>query len=189
MRNYRIDESEGVINALKYVASLPDPRRRHIVSLSEVDWSQKVTRRLEYPMIFDDGGRSQSKRKRQDNDCTVKALAIACLVPYDYAYDLLASHGRKSHRGFALPHWLNSQAWCERLSFPGVKGERRMNPATFCQTYTQGRFICRVAKHVFAVVDGVVHDEFENRPDRCIYLAWRIPLDNPITRMIYDDET
>lgn len=76
---------------------------------------------------------------------------------------------------------------CERLSFPAVKGERRMNPATFCETYTQGRYICRVAKHVFAVIDGVVHDEIENRPDRCIYLAWRIPLDNPVTRMVYDE--
>lgn len=162
------------------------PRPR-IVTLSEIDWTQRMTRRLEYPMIFDDGGRLESRRPRQDNDCTVKALAIAALIPYDYAYDLLKANGRKSHRGFALPRWLDEQTWCDRLSFPAVKGERRMNPATFCQTFTSGRYICRVAKHVFAVIDGVVHDEFENRPDRCIYLAWRIPLDNPVTRMVYDD--
>ncbi len=28
--------------------------------------------------------------------------------------------------------------------------------------------------HVRVVVDGIVLDAFENRPDRCIYAAWEI---------------
>lgn len=49
-----------------------------------------------------------------------------------------------------------------------------MNPATFVSRFPRGRFICQAARHVFAVVDGVVIDEFENRADRCIYGAWEI---------------
>lgn len=129
---------------------------------------------LSYPFETSDAGRSQSKRPKQSNDCTVRAVAIALELPYDEAYDLLALAGRKCTSRFDIVKWLKEQPWAEKLAFPAVKGERRMNPAKFCATYTTGRYICRVAKHVFAVVDGVVYDTTENRPDRCIYTAWQV---------------
>jgi hypothetical protein len=49
-----------------------------------------------------------------------------------------------------------------------------MSPALFVTQHPVGTYICRVAKHVFVVRDGVVLDEQENRPDRCIYTAWAI---------------
>jgi hypothetical protein len=127
-----------------------------------------------YSWLCVDAGRAASKRPRQKNDCTVRALAIARGLPYDVAYDLLADAGRKCTKGFALPAWLNKQPWAKKIPFAAVKGERRMNPATFTQRFPRGRYICKVAKHVFAVVDGVVLDTFENAPDRCIYTAWEI---------------
>jgi len=129
---------------------------------------------LSYPFIFNDGGRATSRRPRQRDDCTVRALAIALRIPYDDAYDQLAGAGRKCSRGFRLSDWLNDQPFARRISFPAVKGERRMNPARFCKDYPTGTYIAKVAKHTFAVVDGVVHDTFENSPDRCIYVAWEI---------------
>lgn len=129
---------------------------------------------LSYSLQETDAGRSLSKRPKQSNDCTVRALALARSLPYDAAYDLLAAVGRKSWRGFALDEWLKSQSWATKMAFPAIKGQRRMNPATFCQQFPKGIFICRVAKHVFTVIDGVVHDTFASRPDRCIYTAWRI---------------
>lgn len=129
---------------------------------------------LSYPTILTDAGRAQSKRPRQKNDCTVRAIALARNLPYDEAYELLALAGRKCAKGFVLKTWLKEQSWATMISFPAIKGQRRMNPATFVQNYPTGRYICKTAKHVFAVIDGVVYDEGENRPDRCIYTAWKL---------------
>lgn len=127
-----------------------------------------------YAYVETDAGREHSKRPRQKDDCTVRAIAIALTLPYDTAYDMLADAGRKCSKRFHLDEWLKEQTFAHRIAFPAVKGERRMNPAKFCVTYPRGRFICKVAKHVFAVVDGVVNDTHRNRPDRCIYVAWEI---------------
>lgn len=146
------------------------PRR---ASMSFVDENRSV-HCLAYMWIQTDAGRATSKRKAQRNDCTVRALAIARKLPYDTAYDILKAAGRVSGRGFDFAQWINDQPWATKLSFPAVKGKRRMTPAQFCQDYPAGVYILRAAKHVIAVCDGVLHDTFENSPDRCIYGAWRI---------------
>lgn len=143
------------------------------VSMSGRDFDGKAYG-LSYPWLASDGGRKGSKRQKQKNDCTVRALATARGLPYDEAYDLLADAGRKCSRGFRFSTWINTQPWAKRITFPAVKGQRRMNPAAFTQQFPRGRYICQVARHVFAVIDGVVHDEFQNRPDRCIYACWEI---------------
>lgn len=151
----------------------PILKKPHTVIMSGVGFDRKPFC-LSYPAILTDGGRAGSKRPRQKNDCTVRALALALDLAYDDAYDRLADAGRKCARGFAFPKWMNQQPWATKMSFPAVKGMPRMNPATFVKQFPQGRFICQVAKHVLVVLDGVVYDAFENRPDRCIYVAWAI---------------
>lgn len=127
-----------------------------------------------YPWTRTDAGRSDSRRPRQSNDCTVRALATACQLSYDAAYDILKDAGRSSGRRFRMQDWLDQQTWAKKISFPAVKGRPRMNVATFSRQYQHGTYIVRVAKHVFAVRDGVVFDDNHNRPDRCVYTAWRI---------------
>jgi len=129
---------------------------------------------LPFPTILTDAGRLQSKRSRQSNDCTVRALATVLAVPYDSAYDFLASKGRRSGRGFKLSSVVDGQRWATKTPFPARKGEPRMNLGTFVATHTEGRFIAKCAKHVIAIVDGVVFDEYPPRPDRCVYTAWAI---------------
>ena len=127
---------------------------------------------------FDDAGRSQSKRSRQQNDCTVRALALAVDISYDEAYDILKEAGRKCGAGFHFKDWVTTaqvnNCKFEWISFPATKGERRMNPQKFCNTFPSGKYIARVAKHVFCVIDGVVHDTFESAEDRCIYGCWKV---------------
>ena len=106
------------------------------------------------PFSFNDGGRQSSKRPRQKNDCTVRAIAIACSIPYDSAYDLLKANGRR-----------------ERTAFPAIKGYLRMYPGDFCKLFPRGRWIIKTAKHVSAVVDGTIHDTFRPDPFRCAYGA------------------
>lgn len=143
------------------------------VSLSGKDFAGNAYG-LSYPWLASDAGRSASKRPKQKNDCTVRALAAVRSLPYDEAYDILAEAGRKCSRGFLFSKWINDQPWATRIAFPAVKGQRRMNPAAFTERFRTGRYICQVAKHVFAVIEGVVYDDFENRPDRCIYACWQI---------------
>lgn len=129
---------------------------------------------LSYPWLKTDAGRVHSRRSKQVNDCTVRAVATALRIEYDAAYDMLAKAGRKCGQGFRLPKWLETQSWAKKISFPAVRGERRMNPVRFSQEFGKGIYICKVARHVYAVIDGVVHDTIENNPHRCIYTAWRV---------------
>lgn len=129
---------------------------------------------LSYPWIKTDAGRAASHRPRQKNDCTVRVLAIARDLSYDDAYGILAAAGRKCRQGFRLSNWLALQPWARKIPFPAVKGRSRMNPATFTTQFPAGIYICKVAKHVFVVRNGIVFDDFENIPNRCIYTAWAI---------------
>mgnify|MGYP003609531880 CR=1 FL=1 len=127
-----------------------------------------------YPFQRSDAGRAESKRPRQQNDCTVRAVALARGLPYDQAYDLLMSAGRKASRKFSVTAFLKAKPWAEWVSLPAVKGQRRMNPATFHKRFPTGTYICKAANHVFAVIEGMVFDTDLPRPDSCIYGAWAI---------------
>jgi hypothetical protein len=61
-----------------------------------------------------------------------------------------------------------------RISFPAIKGQARMRPGKFCETYPVGRFILRVSRHFIACVDGVLMGEYPIAPDRCIYAALEV---------------
>lgn len=128
-----------------------------------------------------DGGRNKSKRPKQKNDCTVRALVITTGMKYDEVYDILKDSGRKASKIFDLDGWLKSNDTVKILgkkfnlmTFPPIKGQKRMNPKTFSEVFPKGVFICRTARHVFAVIDGVQHDTFQERSDRCIYKAWKV---------------
>lgn len=125
-------------------------------------------------LIISDAGRSGSRRSKQTNDCTVRALAIAKKLPYDEAYDLLKQGGRVSGRKFNFKNWLQDKTWARKISFPAIKGQQRMNPITFTQQYPNGTFLCFVSKHVFVCVNGVIYDDVPVRANRCIYTAWEV---------------
>jgi hypothetical protein len=138
---------------------------------------------LEAPFRRTDAGRAGSKRPRQRNDCTVRALASAASVPYDEAYDALAAGGRKAGRGFDFRGWAKTGA-CDRwrlvwTACPAVKGQMRVTPVTFALAHPEGRYVLCTAKHVLAVVDGVVIDDGVEHGElglafRCVYGAWRL---------------
>ena len=61
----------------------------------------------------------------------------------------------------------------EKLSFPAVYGEKRMNGHAFAMTYTEGSYILRMAGHLVACVDGVILDTWDCR-NRCVYNAYKV---------------
>ena len=128
----------------------------------------------DFPWTKTDAGRGSSKRPKQVNDCTVRALVLTRGLSYDEAYDVLKAAGRECNKRFLMVAYLSQQPWAHKIAFQAVKGERRMNPVTFTKQFSNGVYICRTAKHVFAVVDGVVLDDHKASPNRCIYTAWKI---------------
>lgn len=88
-------------------------------------------------------------------DCSVRAVAIALGLPYASAHAKLSAFGRQT--GGLL---YNSPTFF--LQHLGLE----QRPDLSCRTVATalrdmgptGRFIVRVYRHVFAVVDGVVHD-------------------------------
>ena len=128
----------------------------------------------DFPWAKTDAGRGSSKRPKQVNDCTVRALVLTRGLSYDEAYDVLKAAGRECNKRFLMVAYLNQQPWAHKIAFQAVKGERRMNPVTFTKQFSSGVYICRTAKHVFAVLNGVVFDDHKAGPSRCIYTAWKI---------------
>lgn len=130
-----------------------------------------------YPFHKTDAGRSNSKRPKQKNDCTVRALATAASMQYDDAYNALKSRGRKASAGFHFPKKPGDEVngftfkW---KPFPAVAGQNRMNVKDFCRQYPSGTFVLRVSKHVFTVVNGTAYDTCMVDPERCVYGVWSV---------------
>lgn len=136
--------------------------------------------RFLFTVPFDrtDAGRSQSRRPRQSNDCTVRALATTSGCRYDEAYDELMGAGRKAGRRFNFKAWAAKAEFkgyrFEWIGFPAVKGFWRVNPVTFAMMFPEGRFVLRTAKHVLACVDGRISDTDRGAEAACVYGCWRL---------------
>jgi hypothetical protein len=95
------------------------------------------------------------------NDCTVRALAVALDIPYETSHARLAQLGRKPKHGF--PFYRAAEALkANRLALPS---QRRVTVGS-CLAIPRlaaGRYVVRVAKHVFAVVDGVPSERINPR--------------------------
>lgn len=124
-----------------------------------------------------DGGRSESKRPRQSNDCAVRALAILYARPYDEVYDRFARMGRKAAQGVAsdqLKALLRLEGWAWQ-GYGSTAGQPRMHPDTFIDANPTGRFLLSEAHHVAAVIDGIYYDTSLPHDRRCVYGVWTMP--------------
>lgn len=122
-----------------------------------------------------DAGRSESKRPKSKNDCTVRAVAKIMDMTFDDAYDYLAKEaGRKAHKGFNFGSWAHDpKKSFDWIAFQAVKGQPRMTCIQFCDKYPSGRWFLKMAHHVAAVIDGTLYDTTQNS-GRCVYGAWRV---------------
>ena len=60
-----------------------------------------------------------------------------------------------------------------KISFPAVAGESRMNGHKFTETHPTGSYILRMAGHLSSCVDGVILDTWDCR-DKCVYNAYKV---------------
>jgi hypothetical protein len=111
---------------------------------------------------------------RETNDCTVRALTAAANIPYEQAHALMAKHGRKFGKGSY--HETQAKAYTEaggelRAIFGTTKGAKyRAHTAkdvphqegitlgTLIAEIPNGRFVCIMRGHAFAIVDKQLAD-------------------------------
>lgn len=120
-------------------------------------------------ILITDGGRSESRRPMQRNDCVVRSTSILCGSDYDSAYDFWKTIGRKSHEGFDIESVLKKFRGRRMLGrhigprqvFRKRKGrddEGGQDLRDFVAAYPKGRYFLLFDMHVSCCVDGEVHD-------------------------------
>jgi hypothetical protein len=135
--------------------------------------------------VFDDGGRAAAGyRGEAPGDCVPRAIAIAAQRPYREVYNSLArgmksvGHTRSARNGVD-PHIY--RPYIEKLGFEWTA---TMGVGTGCKVHladgeipSSGRLICRLSRHLVAVIDGTIRDisDPSRNGTRCVYGYWRLP--------------
>lgn len=112
----------------------------------------------------------------EQNDCSVRACAVAACVPYSVAREAFAAAGRRTGRGTKLH--TSKRAWelvlgysPEKVNTSEAKTGKVLTVGQFVAAFPVGHFVVHVSGHAFAVTDGVVHD-WADRPRRHVRAAF-----------------
>lgn len=134
------------------------------------------------PFNYNDGGRSNYYKAENVGDCVTRAIAIAAQKDYKEVYDLVNAEEKKarkykgSARNGAFKH--NFAKVIEKL---GGKWVSCMSIGSGCKVHLKsgdlpanGRIVCRLSKHLVAVIDGVLNDTYDcsREGKRCVYGYW-----------------
>ena len=155
---------------------------------------------LKKAWMFNDGGRLEAGREGSTGDCATRAIAIATGLPYATVYERLAE-GNASQRLSKYDKYLTSQGKKPRITgvksaSKGVYSRRKwfkdymvelgftwvptMEVGSGCKVHLRadelpkGRIICRVSRHIVAVINGVIQDTYDcsRNGTRCVYGYW-----------------
>ena len=94
----------------------------------------------------------------ETNDCSVKAVAIACNVAYRVAHKAMKNQGRRNRQGSYVP---NIHRAIESLGFKVERIEFSAKTVTSLESdpaVQKGHFVAYISRHILAVKDGVVED-------------------------------
>lgn len=131
---------------------------------------------MEIKLYVSDAGRSTSKRPRQRNDCTVRALATALKMGYDETYELLARMGRKVSKGTNVHRdFLDKHPETTKIKDYIGKPLR-----LFLEDHPEGTYLITIPKHITALIDGVLYDDhfygyYLHQP---VQFAWQVKPDD-----------
>lgn len=115
-----------------------------------------------------DAGRKAAGFLRERRDCTVRATAVALDIPYAEAHAKMKALGRRDCRGVPYEAYISGLGmqrvadWKPRTTLYKALGSLK-----------SGRYVARMRGHVFAVVDGIVHDTATPRPGSRILAVYR----------------
>lgn len=147
-------------------------------------------------VAYNDGGREAAGFKGDTGDCVVRAIAIATDRPYQQVYDELHDtalndraymaslelrYGGQARRHASPRTGVHRKIYEAYLRDLGWVWTPTMHIGSGCQVHLRedelpgGRLICRLTRHVCAVIDGVVHDTSDPTRNgmRCVYGYYR----------------
>jgi hypothetical protein len=133
---------------------------------------------------YNDGGRKSAGFKGETRDCVTRAIAIATGKPYLEVYNAL-NHlakdervGKNQKKRSNARTGVNRKTYEKYLSLIGWEWIPTMQIGSGCKVHLRvdelpaGKIICRVSRHMVAVIDGIIHDTFQSvyrGGDRCVY--------------------
>lgn len=132
---------------------------------------------------YHDGGRRAAGFKGNTRDCVCRAICIATGKPYQEVYDALNANakreriGKRKRKISSARTGVYKQNYRAYLASIGWRWTPTMGIGTGCKVHLRadelpsGRLIVKVSKHLCAVIDGVVHDTYEDSRGgkRCVY--------------------
>ena len=139
---------------------------------------------------YNDGGRKEAGFKGKTNDCVVRAIAIASEQPYIKVYNKLENLNTlcSKHSWSRVAKKLQSSGSSPRngtfkkvydnyIKSLGFVWKPCMTIGSGCKVHLRkeelptGRIICRLSRHLVAVVDGVLNDTYDcsRNGTRCVY--------------------
>ena len=130
------------------------------------------------PFQFDDGGRFAAGYRGRTGDCVTRALAIATGEDYARVYaELFAAAGRTPRNGVSrkvYQPWLEARGW---VWMPTMQVRQGCTVHLRRRELPTGRLVCRLSKHLCAVIDGTTHDTSDpgRGGGRCVYGYFRLP--------------
>lgn len=128
-----------------------------------------------------DGGRAHAGfRGEAPGDCVARAIAIAADLPYREVYDELALRCSFLGRARSARDGVPRKVYDPYLADLGWAWTPTMQVGKGCTVHLRrdelpsGRLICRLSRHLCAVIDGVVYDTHDpsRAGTRCVYGYW-----------------
>ena len=118
---------------------------------------------------YNDGGRAKAGYLGHPGDCVCRAIAIATGKPYREVYEALNAVAKsmrqtKRVRGASARNGVARPVYESYLKSIGWKFVPTMRIGSGCKVHLHdgelpgGRIICRLSRHLCAVIDGVIHD-------------------------------
>jgi hypothetical protein len=143
--------------------------------------------------IMNDGGREAAGFKGRTGDCVARAVAIISGLPYAKVYGELAEinarmpktkRRKKGAVGSVTARqgiYTKSKLFKDYMIGLGFVWTPTMQIGGGCKVHLKadelpsGRIIVKLSKHYAAVIDGELHDTYEDARDgtRCVYGYWQ----------------
>jgi len=112
--------------------------------------------------------------KKERNDCSVRALAIATDTSYWDAYKILANFGRKPNTGVLILNFFKKHKNILNHKFIKLRFRKQITLNKFVKKYPFGTYYVHISKHVFVIKDGVAIDSVKPKKFCRIIHAWEV---------------
>lgn len=125
------------------------------------------------PYIKTDAGREAAGFHWEAKDCTVRALALAFGLSYKEAHATMKDHGRHDSSaawGFSI---LIEKKFGDLIEWKKQRSELKMTVGRFLKEHPIGTYILNINGHVFAVINGMIHDSGPIRKGSHVKRAWK----------------